>query len=77
MSETVPVDAGWVEQSERPERMAFGPDAVWSSWRSVSGRLAEASDMVDGIVPPNEKPDRGATGNPLGQKIAGEICEKL
>jgi len=35
--------------------MAYGQDAVWSSWRSVSGRLAEAPDMVDGIVPPNEK----------------------
>ena len=38
--------------------------------------MAEASDMVGGIVPPNEKPDRGATGNPLGQ-MNGDLVERF
>ena len=38
--------------------------------------MAEASDMVGGIAPPNEKPDRGATGNPLGQ-MNGDLVERF
>ena len=55
MSETVPVDAGWGSRardqkgwlSDRP--LSGVPGVVYQ------GRVAEASDMVDGIVPPNEK----------------------
>ena len=55
MSETVPVDAGWGSRARDQkgwlsDRTLFGvPGVVYQ------GRVAEASDMVDGIVPPNEK----------------------
>ncbi len=76
MSETVPVDAGWGSRAR--DQKGWLSDRTLSGVPGVvyQGRVAEASDMVDGIVPPNEKPKRGATGNPLGHR-SGEIYGKL
>ena len=55
MSETVPVDAGWGSRAR--DQKGWLSDRTLSGVPGVvyQGRVAEASDMVDGIVPPNEK----------------------
>ena len=54
-SETVPVDAGWGSRAR--DQKGWLSDRTLSGVPGVvyQGRVAEASDMVDGIVPPNEK----------------------
>ena len=55
LSETVPVDAGWGSRAR--DQKGWLSDRTLSGVPGVvyQGRVAEASDMVDGIVPPNEK----------------------
>ena len=55
MSETVPVDACWGSRAR--DQKGWLSDRTLSGVPGVvyQGRVAEAADMVDGIVPPNEK----------------------